>query len=132
MSQLIHCSRSLGDVITVIFTASLALSPSEVASLMYKYSSTKAFFEVSSIGIYFYERFEPLCVPTFHSCYQVLVWHHCRQFFTSCSASQSRPLPFFPPGCTLWVATTIACCPCHLVRVTSTIAVGKVAKFARR
>ena len=37
---------------------------------------------------------------------------------------------FFPPGCTFSVATTIACCPCHLVRVTSTFAVGRVAKFA--
>ena len=57
----------------------------------------------------------------------MLVWHHRRQVFTSCSALQSRPLPFFfPPGCTFSVATTIACCPCHLVRVTSTSAVGKV------
>ena len=63
---------------------------------MYKYSSTQAFFQVSSIGIYFYERFKPLCVPSFLSCYQVLVWHHCRQVFTSCSASQSRHSPFFP------------------------------------
>ena len=38
----------------------------------------------------------------------------------------------FPPGCTFSVATTIACCPCHLVRVTSTLAVDRVAKFARR
>ena len=27
---------------------------------------------------------------------------------------------------------TNACCPCHLVRVISTLAVGKVAKIARR
>ena len=51
------------------------------------------------------------------------MWHHCRQVFTSCSASQSRPLPFFPPGRTFLVATTIACCPCHSVRVISTFAV---------
>ena len=56
----------------------------------------------------------------------MLVWHHCLQVFPNCSATQSRPLPFFPPGCTFSVATTIACCPCHLVRVTSTLAVGKV------
>ena len=60
------------------------------------------------------------------SCYLVLVWHHCRQVFPSCSATQSRPLPFFPPGCTFWVATSIACCLSHLVRGTSTLAVGKV------
>ena len=64
--------------------------------------------------------------------YQVLVWHHRHQVFTSCSASQSRPLPFFPPGCTFSMVTTIACCPCHQERVTSTLAVGRVAKFARR
>ena len=39
---------------------------------------------------------------------------------------------FFPPGCTFSVATTIACCLCHLVRVTSTFAVGIVVKFASR
>ena len=33
---------------------------------------------------------------------------------------------------TFLVATTIACCLCHLVRVTTAFAVGKVAKFARR
>ena len=45
---------------------------------------------------------------------------------------QSRPLPFFPSGCTLSKAKTIACCPCHLVRVTSTLVVGKVAETAKR
>ena len=60
------------------------------------------------------------------------MWHHCHQVFTSCSARQSRPLPFFPRGCTFSMVTTIACCPCHLVRVTCTLAVGRVAKFARR
>ena len=44
---------------------------------------------------------------------------HCRQVFTGCSASQLRLLPFFSPGFTFLVATTIACCRCHLVRVTS-------------
>ena len=51
---------------------------------------------------------------------------------SSAAASQSRPCRFFPPGCTFLVATTIACCLCHLVRVTSTLAVGIVVKFARR
>ena len=88
--------------------------------------------DVSSIGIYFYERFDPLCGLSILSCYQVLVWHRCCVVFTSCSASQSRPLPCFPPGFSFSEATTFACCPCHLVSVTSTIAVGRVAKFARR
>ena len=56
----------------------------------------------------------------------MLVWHHCRQVSQSCSATQPRPLPFSPPGCTFSVATTVACCPCHLVRGTSTLAVRKV------
>ena len=75
----------------------------------------------SSIGIYFTNML------IFSVGYPL--WHHCHQVFTGCSASQLRPLPFFPPGCTFSVATTIACCPCHLVRVTSTLAVGKVAEF---
>ena len=64
--------------------------------------------------------------------YQVLGWHHCHQVITSCSARQSRPLPFVPRGCTFSMVTTIACCPCHLVRVTSTVAVGRVAQIAKR
>ena len=38
----------------------------------------------------------------------------------------------FPLGCTFSVGTTIACCPCHPERVTSTIVVGWVVTFARR
>ena len=38
---------------------------------------------------------------------------------------------FFPPRCTFSMVRTIACSLCHLVRVTFTIAVGKVAKIAR-
>ena len=52
------------------------------------------------------------------------MWHHFRQVFPSCSATQSRPSPFFLPGCTFRVATSIACCLSHLARVTRTLAVG--------
>ena len=38
---------------------------------------------------------------------------------------------FFPRGCTFSMAKTIACCPCHFVRVTLTSAIGKEVKFAR-
>ena len=62
----------------------------------------------------------------------MLVWHHCHHVFTSCSARQSRPLPFFPHGCTFSMVTTIACCPCRSVRVTSTLTVGRVAQIATR
>ena len=59
---------------------------------------------------------------------QVLVWHHCHHVLSSSSTRQSRPLPFFPRTCTFSMVMTIACCPCHVVRVTSTLALGKVAK----
>ena len=52
--------------------------------------------------------------------------------FSQVAQRQSRPFLFFPPGCTFLVATSVACFPCHLVRVTSTFVVGKVAKFVRR
>ena len=84
----------------LIVRTSIALGPSEGASLLCTHSSKYAFFKVSSIGIH-YERFVPLCGLS-----QVLVWHHCRLVFSSCSATQSRPLPFFPPGCTFLVATS--------------------------
>ena len=41
-----------------------------------------------------YERFVCLCGLSYLFCFQVLVWHHCRQVFTSCSASHSRPCRF--------------------------------------
>ena len=64
--------------------------------------------------------------------YQVLVWHHCHHVLASSWTRQSRPLPFFPRGCTFSMVRTIACCPCHSVRVTSTLAVGEVARIAKR
>ena len=78
----------------LIVRASIALGPSEGASLMHTHSS-RSFFKVSPIGIY-NECFEPPRVPP----------------LSSCSASQSRALPFLPPRRTFLVATTIACCPC--------------------
>ena len=33
-----------------------------------------------------YRHFDPLCGLSVLLCYQVLVWHHCRQVFSSCSA----------------------------------------------
>ena len=74
---------------------------------------------------------DPLREFSFLRCYQVLVWNHCHHVFTSCSARQSRPLLFFPRGCIFSMVKTIACCPCHFVRVSLTLAVGKVTKIAR-
>ena len=111
--------------------ALLTLSSSEVVSLMHNHSFTKAFFEVFSIGIYFTSAFIlTVCYP-FSLGIKCWCGTVAARFFTSCSASQSCPVPFFPPGCTFQVVTTIACCPYHQVRVTSTFDVGKVAKFAR-
>ena len=79
-----------------------ALGPSENALLMCTHSSKYAFLNVSPTGIQYCsigntdESFDPLCGLSLTSCYQVLGWHHCRQVFSSCSATQSRPLPFFP------------------------------------
>ena len=118
-----------------IYTAGVSLScdmvvkrgPSERLSLMFNHSSIKRFFQgLTDWDLFFFLIF---CVTLpFLWRYQVLVWHHCHQVITNSSTRQSRPLPFFPRGCTLSKAKTIACCPCHLVRVTSTSAVGKVAK----
>ena len=38
------------------------------------------------------------------------MWHHCRQVSSSCSASQSRPLPFFSPRCD-------SCCSFYVVQL---------------
>ena len=105
---------------------------SEGLSLMNTQSSKNAFFKASLIWNYFtITLILSVAFPLLRS-YQVLVWHHCHQVFTSCSARQSRPLPFFPRGCTFSMVTTIACCPCRSVRVTSTLAVGRVAQIATR
>ena len=71
-------------------------APLRVLSLMNTHSSKNAFFKASLIGIYFTNTLIlSVAFPLLRS-YQVLVWHHCHQVFTSCSARQSRALPFFP------------------------------------
>ena len=105
-----------------MLTGAFIVSCSPGASpLVHIHSSMNTFFKASLVGIQFYHQ-STLCV-TFLVPWdnQVLVWHHCHHVFTSCSARQSRPLPFFPPGCTFSMVKKIACCPCHLVRVTSTL-----------
>ena len=99
---------------------------------MKTHSSKNAFFKASLIGIYFTNTWILYVAFPFLWSYQVLVWHHCHQVITRCSARQSRPLPCFPCGCTFSMVTTVACCPCRLVRVTSTLAVGRVAQIAKR
>ena len=88
-------------------------------------------FKVSPVGIQFtYNRPSETLFPL-PWCSQVLVWHHCHHVLASSETRQSRPLLFSPRGCNFSMAKTLACYPCHKVRVTFTIAVGKVAKIAR-
>ena len=123
-----------------ICTAGVSLSrdivvkrgPSDGLSLMKTHSSINVFFQGFTDWDLLYKQLILCLAFPFLWSYQVLVWHHCHQVITSFSARQSRPLPFFPLGCTFSMVTTIACCPCHLVRVTSTIAVGRVAQIAKR
>ena len=61
----------------------------------------------------------------------MLVWHHCHHVLASSQTRQSRPLLFFPRGCIFSMVKTSVCCLRHLVRVTFTLAVGKVAKIGR-
>ena len=47
--------------------------------------------------------------------HHLLVWHYYHPVFTSCSAWQSRPLPFFPPGCTFSVLSVpSSTCALHI------------------
>ena len=123
MSQLIHCSQKFDhcDLCYGNIRASKALSPSEEVSLMSLrlgstlqtlYSSLCAIPSLmfSSAGV------APL-PPGFHKLL---------------SDTVTTLAVFFLLDVPSGVATTIACCPCHLVRVTSTFAVGTVAKFARQ
>ena len=66
--------------------ASIALGPSEGVSLMNTHSSKKSVFQGLFDWDLLYKHFDLLCGLSLLSCCQVLVWHHCRQVFTSCSA----------------------------------------------
>ena len=80
MSLLVQYPGYHGDLLA---RASIALGPSEGASLMHTHSSKKAFFKVSLMGIH-NEGFDPLCGLSLVLCCHVEAWHHYRQVFTSC------------------------------------------------
>ena len=130
-------SASMLSWVKFIFSAGVSSScdivvmrgPSDGLSLMNTHSSKNAFFQGLTDWDLLYKLLILSVAFPFLWGYQVLVWHHCHQVIKSCSARQSRPMPFFPRGCTFSMVTTIACCPCHFGRVTSTLAVGRVAKF---
>ena len=65
------------------------------------------------------KSFDPLCVLSLASCYQVLVWHHCRQVFPiaqrhspvllSCQRVTCSTIPVFSAGhCVLPVLSVVA------------------------
>ena len=118
-----------GGNVTKVF---IVFCPSEESPQTYILSSTNTFFQCLAgwDPVYIQSTLWDIFPLPWGS--QVLVWHHCHHAFTSSYTRQSRPLLFFPRGCIFSMVTTIVCCLCHLVRVTFTIAVGKVAKIARR
>ena len=107
----------------IVFCSSEESPPTSI------YSSTNTFFKVSLIGIQFtYNRPSEtfFLFPEVLKCWCGTI----ATMFSQAPARDSQDLLFFPRGFSM--VMTIACCPCHLVRVTSTLAVGKVAKIARR
>ena len=74
------------------------------------------FFKASSIGIYFTD----IVILSVGHPFSHVIKCWCGTIATRFSQvvqRDSHDLPFFPPGCTFSVATTIACCPCHPARV---------------
>ena len=136
MSHLIQCPGSHGDVITVICVmkhrgldcAGSLLRGVTDKHPLFQLSVSQSLFDLDLL----YKRFDHLCDYPFS--HVIRCW--CGTIATSFPQVAQRDshdlLPFFPRGCTFSVATTNACCPCHLVRVTSTLAVGRVVTFARR
>ena len=105
-----HVHRDVFCSLFIWFTASLSLLeivlrwvPLRMRHLCTSILLSYAFLNVSPIGIQYGSigsNNESLgsslwAVPV-ASCCHVQVWHHCRQVVSSCSATQSRPLPFSP------------------------------------
>ena len=92
----------------------------------------KRVFKASSIGIYFTNILILSVAFPFSGVIKCRCCTIATKFSQAAQQYSHDLCRFFPRGCTFSMVTTIACCPCHLVRVTSTFAVGRVAKFARR
>ena len=101
--------------------------PSEGLSLIYTHSSINAFAK-SLVGI-FLQTIDPL--PLFLLSGVIKCW--CGTIATKLSQALERDshdrCRFFPRGRTFSMVTTLACCPRHLGRVTSTSAVGRMEKL---
>ena len=92
VSQLLQCPESHGDVITVICVVERKDLDS-AGSLWEGVADAHPLFQICVFEGLFdwdlrYRHFDPLCGLSLLSCYQVLVWHHCHQVFTSRSAWQ--------------------------------------------
>ena len=96
--------------------------PSEGLSLMNTHSSKNAFFKASSNWDLIYKHFDPLCGLSLLRYHQGLVRFIAASFHKVLSETATT-LAVFPRECTCSMVTTKACCPCHLVRVISTLAV---------
>ena len=137
VSHFLQCLGSHGDVFTVTCVL-LHEGLDSAGSFWRSVTDEHPLFQRKSVlqGLFgwdlLYKHFDLLCELSHLSCWQVLVWQHSHQVFTSCSAWLSRLLPYFPRCWTFSVTTTIWCCPFHLLCVTATFVVGIVAKFARR
>ena len=76
------------------------------------HSSTNTFFKVSPFGIQFTHNRPSETLFLFPGSLKCWCGTIATMFLPSWTR-QSRPLPFFPRGCTFSMVKTIACCPCH-------------------
>ena len=108
------------------------LLPSEVSPEAYILSSTRHVFSMSRQWRSSLHTIDPLgqffLFPVALKCWCGTI---ATMFSQAPRTRHSRPWLFFPRGCIFSTVKTIVCCLCHLLRVTFTKAVGKVAKIAR-
>ena len=90
VSHLLQCPGSHGDVFIVNF-AMVPKGLDRAGSFRSGVTDKHSLFQKSVFqGLFdwdlLYKQLDPLCGESFLSCSQVLEWHHCHQFYTSCSA----------------------------------------------
>ena len=101
-TRLCRASASMLFWVKFIFSAGVSFSrdievkhdPSDGLTLINTHSSKNAFFQGLTDWDLLYQHLILSVAFPFLQIYLVLVWHHCHQVITSCSARQSRPLPF--------------------------------------
>ena len=90
VSHFLQCPGSHGDVFIVNF-AMVPKGLDRAGSFRSDVTDKHPLFQKSVFqGLFdwdlIYKHLDPLCGEFFLSCSQVLEWHHCHQFYTSCSA----------------------------------------------